>query len=169
MASPPERSSGTNEPVPVPDVVPVERMAGDDDEDTKLLREMLRDARDYVRSFSWCESVLDSYFGGGVGGILAIFLFKISSPRPDVGEWMWIVVGDIPRAYLPLQDCSSAREVFDTYIAGMKRWVALAREGRAASPSDRVPPVNVPPTREWAEDLDRRLRLLTELLQPFFG
>lgn len=166
MPSPP--NPGSNELVPVPSVVPVDRMAGDDEEDTKLLREMLQEARHYILSFSWCEFVLASYFGGGVRGILAIFLFHISSARPGVDKWMWVVVGDIPPAYLPLQDCASSREVFNAYIAGMKRWVELAREGREASPADCVPPVNVPPTREWAESLDRRSRSLTELLQTFF-
>ena len=81
---------------------------------------------------------------------------------------MWIVVGDIPPAYIPLEDCRTSREVFDTYIDGMKRWVQLAREGREAAPEDGVPQVNVPTTREWAESLDGRLSSLTKLVQSLF-
>jgi len=143
-------------------------MAGDDDEDTTLLRQMLDEAKKYLLSFVWCESILSSYFAGGVGKIFAIFLFKISPARPDVDQWMWIVVGDIPPAYLPLEDCKSSREVFQTYIDGMKRWVVLARQGREVLPEDCVPPVNVPATPEWAEKLDSRLRSLAELVKPFF-
>src|SRR5467141_2544716 len=141
---------------------------GDDDEDTALLQQMLEEARNYILSFSWCESILGSYFAGGVGKVFAIFLFNISPARPDVDKWMWIVVGDIPPAYIPLEDCRTSREVFDTYIDGMKRWVQLAREGREAAPEDGVPHVNVPATREWAESLDGRLRSLAKLVQPLF-
>jgi len=143
-------------------------MAGDDDEDTAQLRQMLEEAKNYVMSFSWCESVLRSYFAGGVGKIFAIFLFNISPARADVDPWMWIVVEDIPPAYLPLEDCKSGREVFETYIDGMMRWVDLAREGREGAPEDWVPTVNVPATPEWAETLDDRLRSLTRLVKPMF-
>ncbi len=143
-------------------------MVGDDDEDTALLREMLKDAKNYVPSFSWCKSVVSSYFAGGVGKIVAIFLFNISPARPDVDRWRWIVVGDVPPAYLPLEDSNSGMEVFETYIAGMKRWVKFAREGMEPAPEDCVPPVSDPATPEWAERLDGRLRMLEELVQPLF-
>jgi hypothetical protein len=168
MQPPSEQDSEINEVVPVSNVVPVERLAGDDDDDTALLQQMLQEAKNYILSFSWCESIRGSYFAGGVGKIFAIFLFNISPARPDVDKWMWIVVGDIPPAYLPLEDCRTSREVFDTYIASMQRWVELAREGREAAPEDCAPPVNVPATREWAESLAGRLRSLTELDQLFF-
>ena len=168
MQPPSERDSGTNEVAPVRNVVRAERMAGEDEEDTELLKQMLEEAKNYILSFSWCETILGSYFAGGVGKVFAIFLFNISPAHPEVDSWMWIVVGDVPPAYLPLGDCRTSREVFDTYIAGMKRWVELARDGREAAPEDHVPPVNVPPTPEWAESLDGRLRSLRQLLQPFF-
>jgi hypothetical protein len=157
-----------NEFLPVPNVVPAGRIEGDGDEDTALLRQMLKDAKSYLLSFSWCESIVNSYFAGGVGMIFAIFLFEIIPARAGVDRWMWIVVGDIPPAYLPLGDCKTSREVFDTYIDGMKKWVVLAREGRGAAPDDCVPPVNVPATPEWAERLDRRLTSLTKLIKPLF-
>ena len=55
MQRPSGQDSGTNEVVPVPKVVPVARMAGDDGEDTALLRQMLEEAKNYVLSFSWCN------------------------------------------------------------------------------------------------------------------
>jgi hypothetical protein len=150
MPSPSENRRKNNEIVPVPDVVPVELMAGEDDTDTSLLQLMLEDARKYVLAFPWCESIVRSYFAGGVGEIFAVFLFNIFPARSDVGQWMWVVVGDIPSAYLPLEDCKSRREVFETYIDGMERWIELARERRGGTVEDGVPPVNVPATPEWA-------------------
>jgi hypothetical protein len=168
MRSHSAQDSGTDGGVPIPGVIPVDRMTGEGDEDTALLREMFADAKNYVLSFSWRGSIVNSYFAGGVGKIFAIFLFNISPAQPDVDRWMWIVVGDVPPAYLPLEDCKSAAEVFETYIAGTKRWVNLAREGMEPTSNDSVPPINVPATPEWAEQLDRRLRMLDESVKPFF-
>jgi hypothetical protein len=161
-------NSGTDEIIPVHDVVPVERMKGEDDEDTVFLREMLEQARNYVRSFSWCDSIIGSYFAGGVGEIFAIFLFKITSWNADVDSWQWIFVGDVPSAYLPLKDARSKMQAFETYIEGMKRWVEVARKEREPAPEDHCPPVGVPATRQWAEALDGRLRMLNESIKPHF-
>jgi len=149
-------------------LVPVANIAGDDEEDTRLLRAMAEEARTYIASFSWCKQIDDGYFGGGVGGIFAVFLFHIRPVRPGVDPWMWVVVGDIPSAYLPISDASSPREVFENYIAGMNRWVERARKGdtKGATAAD-VPPVNVPPTPEWAEKLKTRLATLEEVIGPF--
>jgi hypothetical protein len=160
-------NSPTGENIPVPGVVPVERMKGDDKEDTALLREMLEQATNYIQSFSWCDSVVSSYFAGGVGKIFAVFLFKIVSRRPDVDPWEWVFVGDVPPAYLPLEDASSRMRAFEAYIEGMQRWVVVAREGREPELEDCCPPVNVLATLELAEALDVRLKMLTEVVRPF--
>ena len=123
----------------------------------------------YISSFSWCGAVLDSYFGGGVGGIFAVFFFHIRRGRVDIDPWIWIVVGDIPPAYVPLSDCESPREVFRAYIHGMSRWVEFAQEGQPGTPSPRdVPPVDLPPTPEWADKIRQKLQGLTLVVKPFF-
>jgi len=150
------------------ELVPAASIVGDDEQDTILLRKMSEDAKQYISSFPWCETIRDSYFGGGVGGIFAVFFFHISSNRFDVAPWIWIVVGDIPSAYLPITDCESPAEVFRSYIRGMNRWVELARKGQNGTPEQGVPPVNVPATPEWAERLNQKLYGLTLAVKPFF-
>jgi hypothetical protein len=165
MKPPPEPHDSD---APVVGVVPVQRMTGDDQQDIMLLRQMSKEADAYLRSFSWCGDVLSSFFGGGVGGVFAVFLFKIRPTRSEVGPWIWIVVGDIPSAYLPIEDAKSPSEVFTTYLRGMSKWVEFARHGQSGTADDGVPPVNVPATPEWAEELERRLHSLRLLVQPFF-
>jgi hypothetical protein len=150
------------------ELVAAENIAGDDEQDTILLRKMSEEAKQYISSFSWCDTILDAYFGGGVGGIFAIFFFHIRPTRPEVDAWIWVVVGDIPPAYLPVADCQSPAEVFRTYIRGMNKWVELARLGQTGTADEGVPPVNVPVTPEWAEKLNQRLHGLTLAVKPFF-
>jgi hypothetical protein len=154
---------------PVAGVVPVHNMKGDDEEDTLLLQQMSRDAEAYVRSFSWCSDVQTSFFGGGVGGVFAVFLINIRPTRPDVCPWIWIVVGDIPSVYLPIEDAKTPAEVFKTYLWGMRQWVEYARSEQKDPAGDDVPPVSVPATPEWAEKLEKRLNSLCLIIQPFFG
>jgi hypothetical protein len=125
-------------------------------------------AAKYLSSFPWCDSILNSYFGGGVGGIFAIFFIQIRPSHPNVDPWIWVIVGDIPPAYLPVSDCRSPAEAFRTYIRGMARWVELARLGQAGTSDQGVPPVDVPATPEWAERLDQKLRGLILAVKPFF-
>ena len=154
--------------VPVVGVVPVQNITGDDEKDTKLLREMSAGAEAYLRSFSWCGDVLNSFFGGGVGGVFAVFLFNIHPERPEVGPWIWVVVGDIPPAYLPIEDAASPAQVFKMYLSGMSKWVEFARQGRSGTAGDNIPPINVPATPEWAEKLEHKLNSLRLIIQPFF-
>jgi len=84
-----------------------------------------------------------------------------------VDPWEWVFVGDVPPAYLPLEDASSKMQAFETYVEGMQRWVVVAREGREPELEDGCPPVNVTATPELAEALDVRLKMLTEVVRPF--
>lgn len=149
-------------------LVRVDEIRGEEEEDTRLLTLMAEEAKQYISSFSWCRGIFDSYFGGGVGGIFAIFFFHIRPARAGIDKWIWVSVGDVPRAYMPLMDCFSAVEFFSEYVGGMRKWVALAREGREGTPEQGVPPVNVPATPEWAEKLDQRVEALISTIGPFF-
>ena len=153
--------------IPVTGVVPIDQMIGDCEEDTIQLRLLAAKAADYLRSFPWCATILESYFGGGVGKIFDVFCYHIVPARADVDEWLWVVAGDIPSTYIQVIDeCRTPVEVFETYDWGMTKWIDLARQGRT---SPDLPPVNVPSTPEWAEELDGRLQILRRVIKPFLG
>jgi len=78
------------------------------------------------------------------------------------------MVGDVPFAYLPVTDCKTPAEAFRKYLAGMKKWCECARLGKEGTAEQGVPPVNVPATPEWAEELDRRIPTLELLVRPYF-
>jgi hypothetical protein len=138
-------------------------MTGDDAEDSRLLRELASKAHRYISKFSWCRSVREAYFGDGYGGIVAVFFFRIEPSRPDVDEWLWVVVGDLPSAYLVTDECHTPSQALERYIDVMSEWVQLAKEGRS---SDDVVPVNAPATPESAEMLGSRLRVLNDTIVP---
>ncbi len=141
---------------------------GDDEIDTALLRKMTVDADLYIRSFPWCDAVLESYFGGGIGGIFAVFFFRIRPERSEVDSWIWIMLGDVPPAYMPLSDCKSPGEAFRRYFFGMSKWVESARKGQSGSPDQGIPPVDLPATPEWAQKINQKLYGLTLTVKHLF-
>ena len=141
---------------------PVALIDGDDEEETRLLREAAREAEQYLRSFRWCLSVRDARFGDGIGGIVGVFLFR--ADVANVGdEWLWVVAGDLPSAYLVVDELPTAVEALDRYCGLMMEWVAAVREGRAL---DDVYPVRAEPTAEMARTLESRVAVLRDVVIP---
>jgi hypothetical protein len=148
-------------------VVPIEKMRGDEPDDTDLLLKLRNKASEYLMSFPWCVSILETYFGDGVGGVVAVFLFRVLPSRPGIDEWLWIVVGDLPSAYFVTDDLKSPYEVLEAYITHRGRWVRFAMEG-TAPPDDVMPIHEVAPTPKSGKDLQTRLNTLREHVLPSF-
>jgi hypothetical protein len=151
--------------IPVQGVIPIDQLFGDDEEDTKLLQAMAHYAREYLQSFAWCMSIRDAYFGDGVGAVVAVFLFHIEPSSPDVDEWLWVIVGDIPPAYLVIDDNTTPSLALQGYINEMSKWVKQAKSGKSTA---KAIPVNKPATKENALLLEGRLKTIEEIILPRF-
>jgi len=151
--------------IPVNGVVPIAQMTGDDEEDTRLLRVMASGAENYLLSFAWCKRIRDVYFGDGYGGVAAVFLFHIEPARADVDEWLWVISCDVSPAYLVTDLCKTPSQALEGYVEEVVKWVELAKQGRS---SKDVIPVYMPATPKNAADLERRLKILREVVVPAF-
>ncbi len=143
-------------------VVPVEEMRGENEQETSGLARMFDEARGFLAAFDWCLTIEESYFGFGYASIVAVFLFRIRPARPSVDDWLWVVVGDLPPAYLVTEGNPTPDLAVDGYISEMTKWVKAAKKGRSV---EDLIPVNVPPTRENAAALERRLGVLRQLIE----
>ena len=146
-------------------VMPAAAMMGEDDEETELFRASLREAAEYLQAFEWCEGILERYFGIGVGGVVAVFLFRIDAP-PPVDEWLWTVVGDMPPCYLVTADADTPLAALEIYCDLMQDWVAAVRGGR---PLDHLVPVPMAPTERNAAALDTRISFVRKEIIPLFN
>lgn len=155
----------TNRNIPVKGIIPLDQMLGGDDEDTALLRVMASGAEKYIRSFPWCNSVREVYFGDGYGGVVAVFLFHIEPSRADVDEWIWVISCDVSPAYLVTDSCKTPSQALEGYIGEVSKWVKLAKDGRT---SKDIIPVYMPATPENAADVENRLKVLQEAIVPAF-
>jgi hypothetical protein len=144
-------------------VVPADQMTGGDAEETELLQGMLEEAKEFLGAFDWCESIEESSFGLGVGGVVAVFLFRIRPRREDIDDLLWVVVGDLPPAYLVTDNSPSPNLALEGYVESMSDWVQAATKRQ---PVDSLIPVNVAPTPENAKLLQSRLAFLNKEIIP---
>jgi hypothetical protein len=140
-------------------------MVGEDDEHTKLLRVMASGAENYLRSFPWCKSIREVYFGDGYGGVVAVFLFHIEPRAADVDDWLWVISCDLSPAYLVTDSCRTPSQALEGYIDEVSKWVQLAKQGHSF---EAVIPVYMPATPENAVDVEKRLKILQETVVPSF-
>jgi len=135
-------------------LVPLGEISGFDKKETQQLRKMATDAKAFLLSFKWCKSVQECWFGWGIGKVCAVLLFRIKPAAKNVDDWLWVIVGDLPPAYLVLDGIPNPREALETYIELMQEWVDVVRRG---GPVEDCIPVNAPATRDNAKALANRL------------
>jgi hypothetical protein len=141
----------------------VPEISGDDADDTKLLRSMAVSARDYITSFKWCPPISDCYLASGVGSVVALFLFKFAYKIQDSDNQLWVVVGDLPSAYLVVDADDSPQQAMDRYCELMEEWIAAVRDSASL---ETVFPVSAAPTVENAELLEKRIAFLVAEILP---
>ena len=144
---------------------PITRMRGEDDDETRELQAALQDARSYITSFTWCAGIEEEFFGLGVGGVVAVFLIRIR-PVGKIDEWLWVIVGDLPLAYLVTDKAASPTRALEVYCEFMEDWVRAVRQG---GDFQEVYPVMAEPTSANADLLQQRIVFLRSEMIPAFA
>ena len=145
-------------------VISLDSIVGDDETDTRLLREMAEEAEDYIRSFAWCSQLKEGLFVDGCGGVVAIFLFRADIAKVGKDQWTWVFVGDIPSAYLEMDhDYRSAQDALKRYIEGIEEWVTAARSSLSLR---ELIPINAPTDPDALDALADRAGTLRHHILP---
>lgn len=131
------------------------------------LQELAREAHQFLSSHTWCAAIESQHLAWGIAGVIAVFFFRISPGAAGVDKELWVVVGDIPPAYIVTPKRDGWQGALRGYVYEMRRWVRAARARRSV---EKLIPVNVRPTLEYANMLGSRLAFITrEFLSPPSG
>jgi hypothetical protein len=116
---------------------------------------LARRAYSFLLSQKWCERIKEGFVGMVHEGILGVFYFRLD-PAPGSGadEEVWVIVGDLPPAYIACELCPNPAAALDGYYGEMQTWVKAVCDG---SSTDKLIPVNAPATKEYADMLNGRL------------
>jgi hypothetical protein len=94
-------------------------------------------------------------------------LCRIVPAEEAVDEWLWVVVGDLPPAYIVTDNARDTPSALDAYTGEMERWIEAVRKGQSVA--DLIPVLTadgsevIDPTIEYAADLGTRLRKLDSI------
>ncbi len=123
---------------------------------------MARSAAQFLRGHSWCVDIRRGSLDIGWEGIVAVFLFEIDPAQAEIDSSMWVIVGDLPAAYI-CNDNPNGASALNAYVKGMQRWIDAVRVGGDVS---ELMPMNTAPTREHADQLQSRLDFIRNELLP---
>ena len=123
--------------------------------------EQLDRARTYISDQSWCRCVKKVWAGRGLIGKFFSFLITIEPAYNYIPIEHWVIVGDIPTAYISIDGNFDAYSALIAYIGVMYDWVHAVRRNGDVSECF---PVNVPPTQHWADELAGRLEFIKACL-----
>lgn len=141
-----------------------EQIQGEDDGDTAALCKMAAEAKRYLESHSWCPPVSKQYLAYGVGHVVAVFFFELSRKINEIDDRLWVVVGDLPSAYLVVDEQDDYLSALDKYCEVMSDWVKAVRSRRDLR---EVFPVAASPSIDNANELFGRLEFIrNEIISP---
>lgn len=86
------------------------------------------EAQRFLRGHRWCRKV-DEGFLTWCFPYLAVFRFDVQVY--EASEKLWVIVGDVPPAYLDVTLCPNAKEAIEGYLGELMAWVEAATEGSA--------------------------------------
>lgn len=141
----------------------VNDISGGDDSETSQLRQLAVEAKSYISSFSWTPAMSEMYLAYGIAGVVAIFLVEFQTKIQGNDDALWIVVGDLPSAYLVVEPHDDERQALERYCELMEQWVIAVRTGGDMS---EVFPIPVQGNAAHADMLDKRIALLRHEIIP---
>lgn len=139
---------------------------GESSEDTALLEEMAQEVRFYLGSFQWCPTISRVLLAYGIGGVVAVFWVEFAQPIAGTDTALWVVTGDLPPAYMVVDEIGTPRVALEKYCSLMAEWIDAVR---ADGPTSDVFPVQAVASEENAVRLASRIRFLRENVIPNIG
>lgn len=107
-------------------LIPDGLLRGQTERETQQLQQYAQRARAFLESFAWCTGVRQLLYGVGAGGVIAVFFADVLV-KGKAREWLWVVTGDLPAAYLPEQAARTPCAALAAYCEGAAAWAAAVQ------------------------------------------
>jgi hypothetical protein len=95
--------------------------------------------------------------------VIAVFLFHFAEKIKGTDEWLWVIEGDAPTAYLVLDRATNPLAALQIYCELMEAWADAVLKGGSL---DGVFPVEAEATAENAVNLIKRIKFISNELIP---
>lgn len=84
------------------------------------LKELSKEVIIFVGGLIWCNRIVDVKFDRGWGYIMAVFYVTIERTSKNIPSQLWVVVGDLPPAYIDVDDNPNGACAIDSYVMEME-------------------------------------------------
>jgi hypothetical protein len=139
------------------DMIDIDELRNSDIEYVEELIILADRATTFLKSQKWCRRILRGWLDRGWGIRIAVFYFYFEPTYKDVPHNTWVIVGDLPPAYIDAEDNPNGACAIDGYVLEMQKWVDAVTAGEGV---EGLIPVNVPPSKEYAKMLQHRLTII---------
>src|SRR6185437_250404 len=112
----------------------------------------------FLAAQRWCGRVVSTVPVFVVEGVVGAFRCSLIPRQPDADVMVWVIVGDLPPAYLVHESGDSWQDALGGYVKEMRRWVDSVVAGK--EPGADIIPVDTAPTRDNAALLASRLEFI---------
>lgn len=130
------------------------------------LHKLSKEAEGYLLRHEWCKSILSGWLSIGWEELVAIFLFEIEPSSSSMADtYVWVVVGDIPPAYIDVESAHNPKDALESYVLIMQDWVDTVLQGKSV---EDCYPVEVPAKKQYADMLSQRLTVLKDMILSEF-
>jgi hypothetical protein len=119
--------------------------------------ELVSSANAFLDEFRWAKPTGKIWVGEAIPEVLGVFLLELDPGFEDIDRYIWVVVGDVPPAYISSEHARSPKEALEGYVAEMRAWVRAVENGE---PVDHLIPVNGAATKANAVALKSRLEFI---------
>ncbi|MFT6461081.1 MAG: hypothetical protein ACJA0Y_000575 [Maricaulis maris] len=137
--------------------------AKSDDEAAAILSEESNEAQGYIEAQRWCGEIKAAYVAMIEPGVISIFLFNQIPKRSGIDPYIWVVVGDIPSAYIPCFEIPRPYDALSGYIYEMRRWSDAAIQGNSV---EGLYPIGLEPTVELGRALAKKVGFIERNILP---
>lgn len=141
-------------------------------EEAEGIAKLAQEAEAFLSSHKWCHEIISGYFDRGWSGIVGVFYFNIEPGESNADNSVWVIVGDLPPAYIVVDECPNGAAAIDGYVGEMRRWVDAVKNSK---PVNNLIPVlrrgsfvSVESTTEFAEMLESRLDVIDREILTLF-
>jgi len=121
-------------------------------------------ANEFLDTFSWAKDRKNIWVAYFVPTVIGIFLVELDPKGRDVDQFIWVIVGDLPPAYLSPVYAKSPKDALGGYTGEMSAWADAVASGES---TEDLIPVNAAPTSANVEMLRGRIKFLAREIFPF--
>jgi len=145
-------------------MIPINNILNSNIEFKSEVLDLANEAREYLSSFKWCKEITNGWLAAEFGYMLCVFYFEIvPSEGSKADNFVWIIVGDIPPAYIDVVSAPNVKDAIISYCEIMEDWIDVVNKGNSV---EECFPISVDPTKEHADMLKTRITLIKNELLP---